>query len=1070
MNEILKNQLADFFEKDYQGPNAFVENVILNVFSGNDTFEDKTENYLSEEDREAAANAGILSIVKIGEIDTYEGIEVFDITLADNKRLQYNRVGIQNYIRKNLFGSSAFMVFHNEHPEGKEWRFSFFDRYSKTSAKRYTYLFSSNHHARTASERFAILADKEKTNQTMTDAFSVKDLSDEFFDEYREQYGFFCDYLFEHRNETDKFGPEFAAWEDKYIRDYVKKMMGRITFIYFLQRKGWMNGEQNYMQNAFLHSSKQDDYLDAFLEPLFFGVLNTKPEQREQLFRREGWDLSLLKEWADVPYLNGGLFERDEQDEPKSCFPADMFKALFDFYARYNFTIDENDPEDAEVGVDPEMLGKIFESLLEDNKDKGAFYTPKEIVDYMCQESLIAYLQTDAKDDAMKERLRMFVETHDASSVNGTGSALAQQIDAKLKRVKICDPAIGSGAFPMGLLNLLVRCREVLDNNTPRVELKREIIQNNIYGVDIEKGAIDIARLRFWLSLIVDEETPQALPNLDYKIVEGNSLITTFEGQYINLDTKEQRHFKVAEMKAEKQKLYQLKKDFYNANGDKKLEITIAIKDTILRLIAMQLGYESRAWASRNAEQLQLFGQNAHQLSFDDLRPKLPEETQRIIDHCDKLHRRLNEKSLPLHERAQTDIHFFDWRIIFTEVFDSDSQGFDIVIGNPPYFVYEGNNKEELPVLRKQEDFKIAFGGKLNAYKLFLACSLKRLIKKDGINCYIFQNSFMADQQAANLRNFVLNNCQILVIDSFPERDSKKKRVFESVKMSVCILLAKNSESNHRFLVNVWNDKYKSSGISTHFTKEEIAAIDPEYLTIPRLREDAKPVVLKMLKKRHINIKCWEGELNVTSHRPFFSTDSSLPVIMKGAGIQKYYYTFEMSQGQIEYLNEIEYLKKCGNSEKASHHKQDRIVMQGMTGANDKIRLVMTIVPKGMYLGHSCKYILPSEGISLKCLLGFMNSKIANYFFRCFSTNSNVNGYEIEAIPICDIPDSVSVKIEKSVADAMSKKKENRSLDISSEENAIDLLVYHLYDLTYDEVLIVDPETPITREEYESKQ
>jgi hypothetical protein len=219
----------------------------------------------------------------------------------------------------------------------------------------------------------------------------------------------------------------------------------------------------------------------------------------------------------------------------------------------------------------------------------------------------------------------------------------------------------------------------------------------------------------------------------------------------------------------------------------------------------------------------------------------------------------------------------------------------------------------------------------------------------------------MADQQAANLRNFVLNNCQILVIDSFPERDSKKKRVFESVKMSVCILLAKNSESNHRFLVNVWNDKYKSSGISTHFTKEEIAAIDPEYLTIPRLREDAKPVVLKMLKKRHINIKCWEGELNVTSHRPFFSTDSSLPVIMKGAGIQKYYYTFEMSQGQIEYLNEIEYLKKCGNSEKASHHKQDRIVMQGMTGANDKIRLVMTIVPKGMYLGHSCKYILPSE-------------------------------------------------------------------------------------------------------------
>ena len=194
---------------------------------------------------------------------------------------------------------------------------------------------------------------------------------------------------------------------EKKIRDYVKKMMGRITFLHFLQRKGWMCSDLNYMQNMFENSSYKNDYLDSVLEPLFFGILNTKPAEREALFTDYGWDKSLLAEWKDIPYLNGGLFERDAEDEPESRFPSDYFKRLFQFFSEYNFTIDENDPNDAEVGVDPEMLGKIFENLLEDNKDKGAFYTPKEIVRYMCQESLIAYLETNTS--VAKDKIRQFV-------------------------------------------------------------------------------------------------------------------------------------------------------------------------------------------------------------------------------------------------------------------------------------------------------------------------------------------------------------------------------------------------------------------------------------------------------------------------------------------------------------------------------------------------------------------------------------------------------------------------------------------------------------------------------------
>ena len=262
-----------------------------------------------------------------------------------------------------------------------------------------------------------------------------------------------------------------------------------------------MNGNMEYMQKAFEHSPYQDNYLDAFLEPLFFGVLNTKPEERKALFEKEGWELALLDEWKDVPYLNGGLFEREEHDKPKSKFPAEMFKDLFEFFARYNFTIDENDPDDAEVGVDPEMLGHIFENLLEDNKDKGAFYTPKEIVQYMSEESIAQYLKTHT-EEALHSPIDELIKGKRVDDAL-KDEAVASAVYALLQEVKVCDPAIGSGAFPMGVLNVLYQSRQVLYGFTKSVEafspaaVKREIIQNNIYGVDIEKGAIDIARLRF---------------------------------------------------------------------------------------------------------------------------------------------------------------------------------------------------------------------------------------------------------------------------------------------------------------------------------------------------------------------------------------------------------------------------------------------------------------------------------------------------------------------------------------------------------------------------------------------
>ena len=443
------------------------------------------------------------------------------------------RVGLRNLVRSYInqrYGSfdAALAVFDS----GDHWRLSFICdiKDEATAPKRFTYVFGNSELLyKTAIERFRYLQKKGVSFNGLKMAFSVEALSDEFFDRYREQYADFIQFITGKRFEKSgnkwiekvKGNPDKAmldafGGDEKKIRDYVKKMMGRITFLHFLQRKGWMNRDLNYMQHLFERSPYQDDYLDSVLEPLFFGILNTKPDERESVFDKFNWDKALLDEWKGIPYLNGGLFERDANDEPKNVFPAEYFKRLFQFFSEYNFTVNENDPNDAVIGVDPEMLGKIFENLLEDNKDKGAFYTPKEIVRYMCQESLIAYL--DNETSIPEEKIRRFVLSPE-DSVSVIPDNKRAKLLAALENVKICDPAIGSGAFPMGLLNELLRCREALaGEHYDRVLIKKSIIYNNIYGVDIEKGAVDIARLRFWLSIVVDEETPSPLPNLDYKI------------------------------------------------------------------------------------------------------------------------------------------------------------------------------------------------------------------------------------------------------------------------------------------------------------------------------------------------------------------------------------------------------------------------------------------------------------------------------------------------------------------------------------------------------------------------
>lgn len=551
-----KESLKEYLSSRYQGWSSFLNNVIFPIFGEND-FEDGFETELLEsqpERKHLAEVTGIRSIKQIGMI--YVGVEplqIFDVTVNDRVMMERNRVNIQRLIRTVMDQfSCAFMLFHYEDDTRWDWRFTYCrksgNKEETTDSKRYTFLLGPGQSCRTATDNFIALYDKRNSLEIkdIEDAFNVEALSKEFFGKYKTQYETFVNYMVDPTNgmrqhfidtDFDRTGmtaDKIRDREEKPIRDYVKKLLGRIVFLHFLQKKGWLGvpagkewgeGDRDFMLNIFkkANESQKENFLDEILEGLFAEGLDRDRSAQDDLYdtKVEGFRN------CRIPYLNGGLFERDILDKKPSHFPASYFDGLLTMLSQYNFTIDENDPNDAEVGVDPEMLGRIFENLLEDNKDKGAFYTPKEIVQYMCRESLIAYLQTDQREED-KECIRLFVTTHDASLLGD----LKEEIDQKLCNVKICDPAIGSGAFPMGLLRELFFCRSAIEPNIMEnaANIKRHIIQNNIYGVDIERGAVDIARLRFWLSLIVDEKSPEALPNLDFKIMQGNSLLEQYKG------------------------------------------------------------------------------------------------------------------------------------------------------------------------------------------------------------------------------------------------------------------------------------------------------------------------------------------------------------------------------------------------------------------------------------------------------------------------------------------------------------------------------------------------------------
>lgn len=1017
----------------------------------------------------------------LGNIDTTDSYRIGLFQYKIKKGSVANkRVGLRNLVKSFInptWGEfdAALVVFDS----GDHWRLSFICdiKGEATSPKRYTYVFGSDDLLyRTPIERFNFLKKKGISFENLKTAFSVEALSDEFFDKYREQYADFIQYI-----TGKRFVKVGSKWEEKVlgepnaalmqafdhnekkIRDYVKKMMGRITFLHFLQRKGWMCRDLNYMQNMFENSAYKNDYLDSVLEPLFFGILNTKPAEREALFADYGWDKSLLNEWKDIPYLNGGLFERDEEDEPESRFPAEYFKRLFQFFSEYNFTIDENDPNDAEVGVDPEMLGKIFENLLEDNKDKGAFYTPKEIVRYMCQESLIAYLETNTS--IAKEKIRQFVLSPE-EGVADIPENKKPKLLTTLEEVKICDPAIGSGAFPMGLLNELLHCREVLSGeHYDRAEIKKSIIQNNIYGVDIEKGAVDIARLRFWLSIVVDEETPSPLPNLDYKIMQGNSLIESFMGVDLSKLTYEKEYKKdkgeISLFDDEKNRLQKtvshLLSSYYSCSDhDRKVKLQQEISDTINKQL------EAQAYNPSILAKL---------------------------------------KDINLAENNK----FFLWHTWFSDVFNrgDGKDGFDIVIGNPPYIKELGNEKVFTPVINSSFGKKY-HAGKMDYWYYFLHKSIES-ISKSGIISFITSRYWINSTGAKKIIKHVSEETSFLNIV-----DIGKLKVFDNVvgHHMISILTKDTSRDTCKYFAISDDVKNIVKGIYTsqRFIKREDLFINNEIVLENRIAtnttqilgdicnvaqgvvEASDKISPKMYKKNPLpNHHVGEGifvlsfdeykELNLSTEEKnimvTFEDDGCLSRYCVNYGVtRKLIYADAQNRQKIATDVNFSNLKKhldnmsdyitstykpygLHRARKYSDFSQPKLI-----GPSMFVQPCYCYDDQNLFVGMSYNIITPKDDTNLLFILGIINSKYAQDWFHSNAKHRgagvDVGVDKLRTFPIASATKFQQQQIIDLVNIILVKKKQDPQSNTYIEENAIDAIVYDLYSLTDTEIKIIE--------------
>ena len=1082
-NQKNTQSLKALFEGDYPGKLSIFENLIKPVFVKANDATLTPEQLLLESEKKQINSFEIISQVRGGFPITFADVEV-----KDSVHLKTSRVAIRNCVLRLMQNNTNAIIFFHFADTSKEWRISFVHKgdtlKDATTARRYTYLCGQGHSCRTVADRFETLKGLSVIKDSdLLAAFSVEPISNAFFEEYREHYADLVEYISGKRfvKKGGKFVEEKTAraagafkeafgQDDKAVRDYVKKFMGRLVFLQFLQKKGWLGvpqnaqwgeGDKNFIANLYKNASEdiKKDFLEKALEPLFFDSLNNDRTDQNDLAPSSLCNIYGAK--IRIPYLNGGLFESDALDTKKVKFKKEDIEALLEFFGRYNFTIDESDSEDTELGVDPEMLGKIFENLLEDNKDKGAFYTPKEIVEYMCRESLIAYLENENSKNlgggslplapagkpssatpsagdtpaTPPSPIRTFVQTRDASAFT-----LEQKtaLLASLCSVKICDPAVGSGAFPMGILTELYALRTALGDAKSPAQIKKEIVKQNIYGVDIEKGAVDIARLRFWLSIIVDEDAasrPQPLPNLDYKIMQGNSLLESFEGIDLSHLT-ETETGNLFDSEDEIQTLLGFLTTYYDTHEEKNA-IRDAIKASVLKLL------NKRGFSSQK-----------------NTLEKLAE--------------------LDLHQNSQ----FFLWHTWFNDVF-STKGGFDIVIGNPPYIsaptqIANTALNEQRERIINSKKYKSLYQ-KWDLYIPFIELGTQ-LNCQNGITSMIVPFPLTNQLYAKVLRKMITEETELVELV-----DLNGTKIFESATVSNCIPFIKKTSPKESTWISNINEKLE---IKRVFEQKILDLVQDPKTQVWNVTHEKRET------NRHADMHVL-GDFCYVSYglRPNsdektakgeFKKEDLISNIKDNVPRREYIEAKDIEKYRINRVRYLEYGTER-SPKKLCRPTFDEWFNPAKLFFNRLGDLVGTVDYENRYLhndsiigaalwkdlhGVENKSITSSikkfstltrpqmeklsEAVDLKYLLGIMNSSYASVLL----TNLRGGDYHIYPEHIRKIPIPTATKEQQqkiiTLVDAiLDAKKQNPSCDTTAQETAIDKEVYALYGLTPTEIATV---------------
>ena len=1146
----------------------------------------------------------VRSCARLGTYESPDGefADVLIVHTTEPWKLERTRTALRDFVAHKLkrgdsykeAGLVAFVA-----PDARSWRFSFVrmeyetKRDPKTGkiaaeerltpARRFSYIVGENESCHTAQSRFLELLQDTENKPLLAkieEAFSVEKVTDEFFEQYKQLFVEAKDALDGVLKRDERVRSEFES-KDISTVDFVKKLLGQIVFLYFLQKKGWFGVERDAAWGAgaknFLRllledkiKIKRDNFFNDILEPLFYEALAR--ERDDNFYSRFN---------CKIPFLNGGLFESLNDYDwvhtdillPDSLFSnnkknevGDKGTGILDVFDRYNFTVAEDEPLEKEVAIDPEFLGRVFEKLnainqrnfdefceaersgqsnliRKFNRKNGVFYTPREIVHFMCQRSLVSYLETELAGKVDKNAIETFIsvgdisanfeahptQKHEDKQLPASIRENAPLLDKKLQDIRVCDPAIGSGAFPVGMMHEIVRARLALTSvsGMPKrqpYDLKRHAIQNCLFGVDLDPSAVEIAKLRLWLSLVVDEndlKRIKPLPNLDFKIMQGNSLLDEFEGVklfddgLLNIASDASE----AERQTVRQRMADLSAEYISLHQSGKLNAVRKLE------INRDLEQQKKALASLTSKSVESSQQAELSDRFSEARQKVEQLTKLHKDFFDvpsgkqkkelrqqleKLEWEFMEATLKEQKKHDALEHlqklrrasakpFFLWKLQFMEVF-REKGGFDVVIMNPPYGAEFTEAEKEL-LKQKHENISERIR---NSFLYFMGLGYE-IVKKEGVACLILPNEFLFQIYMTKARRFFVTNTQVQFAVNTGED------VFEAIVPTCIVALKKHKLISYDIPVADLRgcerrelSRRLDVGSFTNSTKDIVLATPNSIFAFDL---DSTALVNKLAAKfapfgdccddvaNGISTSC--DEIYIVTHKLAESEafeKNYLKQCIRGGQFNRFYcppttkeyilYITEEFDPKVgknihRYLsaNKALLVKKCVEKKKKEGARQWNVLFRSRYESlfeKPKILIRQTAdrivaapdTEVGYYCIDSVNVALLKEKFvpQLNFLVGLLNSSLLNFYYREISQEggrvlAQVKPQRIRSLPIPAVPSEQQKPVERLVERILSAKQRDAGADVSALERELDELVYALYALTPEEIKLVQEAT-----------